>query len=98
MLRRRFDFLFVELSVAAGELVPRYALWLRLHELGWDPVRLEHKHVVAFLDRHLASFLDEHDLRVAPRALRRLRKRLQRHDPARATPEEILERIFQAPH
>ena len=34
MERRRFDHLFLELSVALGALAPRYALWLRIHEFG----------------------------------------------------------------
>jgi len=94
MLRRRFDHLFVELSVAADELVPRYALWLRLHELGWDPVRLDRDEVLAFADDHLAGFLAEHDLRIRPRALRILRRRLRGFDPEQPTPEEVFERLF----
>jgi hypothetical protein len=94
--RRRFDHLFTELSVAAGELVPRYALWLCVQELGWDPVRIEADEVVAFVDDHLDAFLAEHDLFVPPRARRRLRRSLRRFDPRRPAPEEILERIFPA--
>jgi len=41
MSLRRFDHLYTELSVAAGELAPRYALWLQLAELCGDPARLE---------------------------------------------------------
>jgi len=96
MNRRRFDNLVIELSVAAGELVPRYALWLRLQELGCDPVVLSQGDVRVFLDEHLGPFLEREALCIRPREVRRLRKRLLRYDPRHATPEEVLHRIFDA--
>ena len=96
MNRRRFDHLVVELSVSAGELVPRYALWLRLQDLGCDPVGLEREDVRRFIDDHLADFLVREELAIAPREVRRLRKRLLRYDPRHPTPEEVLHRIFSA--
>ena len=48
MGRRRFDHLHSELSVAVGRLVSRYALWLQLRELGWDPEGLSRSQAVVF--------------------------------------------------
>jgi hypothetical protein len=96
MNRRRFDNLVIELSVAAGELVPRYALWLALQDLGCDPVVLSQDDVRTFVDEHLAAFLEVEELCIRPRETRRLRKRLLRYDPRHPTPEEVLHRIFDA--
>ncbi len=96
MDRRRFDHLVVELSVSAGELVPRYALWLQFQELGCDPIRLEREDVRLFIDEHLAAFLSREELTIAPREVQRLRRRLLRYDPRHPTPEEVLHRIFTA--
>lgn len=94
MSPRRFDHFAIELSVAAGELAPRYALWLRLQELGWDPLDLQREHVATFLDEHLVRFMKDEQLSIAPRPLRQLRKRVLRFEPDQPTPDEILERIF----
>jgi hypothetical protein len=94
--RRRFDHLAIELSVSAGELVPRYALWLRFQDLGCDPVRLEREDVRRFIDDHLADFLIREELVIPPRETLRLRKRLLRYDPRHPSPEEVLHRIFTA--
>lgn len=94
MALRRFDHLATELSVALGRLTPRYALWLRLQELGFDPMDLERDQAVTFLERHLDGFLDEFDLNLTGRARRRLLRAVAHFDPLQPTPEEILERIF----
>jgi hypothetical protein len=91
--RRRFEHLHVELSVAAGSLVPRWALWLRLEELGWAPDALDRDGVLAFQRWHARGFLAEHGLALTPREERRLARSLARFDPARPTPEEVLERF-----
>jgi hypothetical protein len=95
--RRRFDNLVIELSVAAGRLVPRYALWLHLHELGLDPVGLPKRDLLAFLDDELRGFMSVHDLEISDRALRRLRSRIDRFDPRYPTPEETMRRILDLP-
>ena len=82
MPRRRFDHLVSELSVRVGRLVPRYAPWLRFHELKLDPEWLTRGEVLGFVDRHLAAFLVQHGLR--------LRRVLERHDPLQPTPDEWL--------
>ena len=96
MRRRRFDHLAVELSVAAREPIPRYALWLGLQEHGLDPHELGRDALLAFLDGPLSGFLVEHQLAVPRRALRRLRRRVARFDPAYPTPEEVFARIVDA--
>jgi hypothetical protein len=94
--RRRFTHLHTEVSVAVGELVPRWALWLELEQRGLSPERLTRDGVLAFRERHLAAFLAEHRLSLDARAARRLSRRLARFDPRRPTPEEVLERLVAA--
>ena len=100
MERRRFDHLYVELSVALGELAPRYALWLRVAELGdkpelvGKPERRERDAAVSFCREELGTFLAEHDLHLATRPLRRLVRAVSRYDPEHPTPEEQLTGLF----
>jgi len=91
--RRRFTHLHTELSVALGTLVPRWALWLRLEERGFPPERLTRDGVLAFQQRELDDFLAEQRLSLSPRSARRLARTLARFDPARPTPEEVMERL-----
>jgi hypothetical protein len=88
--RRRFDHMNAEISVAAGYAVPRYALWLRLHELGWDPETLTRSQALAFCDGPLAAFLADHGVSLARRARQRLRREIRRFEPAVPTPYERL--------
>ena len=90
MRRRRFDHLFEEISVRIGRLAPRYALWLRLQELGMDADALSRDEVVDFCRDHLEGFLREHELALAPRQARDLLRTVARHDPALRTPAEWL--------
>jgi hypothetical protein len=92
--RRGFDHLFAELSVAAGRIVPRYALWLRIGEQGFDPALLSRDDVLAFSRDQLPGFLAEHDIALQPRSARRLARRLRGFDPMRPTPEEHLARMI----
>lgn len=82
--------------MAAGALVPRWALWLRLEELGWAPAALTRDGALAFQRWHARGFLAEHGLAITPREERRLARSLGRFDPARPTPEEVLERCARA--
>jgi hypothetical protein len=88
--RRRFDHLFEEISVRIGRLAPRYALWLRLRELGMDADALSRDDVMTFCSDHLAGFLHEYELALAPRQARDLLRCVARHDPALRTPAEWL--------
>lgn len=83
--------------MAVGRLVPRYALWLELRDLGWDPDDLSREAIIEFHDRHLDRFLADHELLLAPREQRKLRRRLARIDPRHPTPEETLTRILAPP-
>jgi hypothetical protein len=91
--RRRFDQLWVELSVAVGQRVPRYALWLRLHEHGFDPEDLSCEHALAFCGAPLSGFLDERGLALALRTRRRLVRSVARFDPSVPTPCELFARL-----
>lgn len=93
MGRRRFSHLHTELSLAVGQVVPRYALWLDLAERGWNPERLTRAAVIAFSDHHLHRFLAAQRLSLSARAARRLRRALMRFDPLQPTPEERMERL-----
>lgn len=88
--RARFDHLVAEISVAVGTLVPRYPLWLRLHELGQDPETLSSEAAAAFCGGPARRFLADHGYGLSWGARRRLIKSVSRYDPARPTPEEAL--------
>jgi hypothetical protein len=91
--RRRFDQLWVELSVALGQRVPRYALWLRMHEHGWDPEDLSREGALAFCGAPLSGFLWERGLALGPRTRRRLERSVARFDPNVPTPCEVFARL-----
>jgi hypothetical protein len=91
--RRWFNHLFVELSVALGEVAPRYALWLRIGEHGFDPAKLERHQVMSFCDQQLPVFLADHSLGLSPRAHRKMLRSLRRFDPRAQSPEEHLARM-----
>ncbi|MBW2243875.1 MAG: hypothetical protein JRH01_17990 [Deltaproteobacteria bacterium] len=91
-MRRGFDHLHAELSVAAGLALPSYALWLCLREAGRDPERLSRDDLLAALEGELAGFLRDRGLRLAPRRNRGLQRRLRVFDPQTPTPEELLAR------
>ncbi len=93
MRRRRFEFLYEELSVRLGRLAPRYALWLRLRETGADPESLSRADALRFSEHELPGFLAEHGLRLGPAELRGLVRAVARHDPAVPTPAEWVARI-----
>lgn len=88
MGRRRFDHLFAEISVAAGVRVPRYALWLALHEAALDPEALSRDAALTFCDGPLGAFLRAHGLALAPHRARELRRTVARFDPRHPTPYE----------
>jgi hypothetical protein len=92
--RRRFEHLFVELSVALGELAPRYALWLRVGEFAESAEALDREAAVAFCREGLQPFLAEHDHSLSARQLRRLVRVVSRYDPLQATAEEQMSALF----
>ena len=90
MDRRRFDHLVHELSLELGDGIPRYALWLRIHEAGLDPERLTREEALALCGGFLKRFLRENGRRLSPLARRRVRRSVARFEPALPTPEERL--------
>ena len=93
MARRRFDHLVLEISVAVGTRIPRYPLWLRLHEFGLNPERLSCQAIITFCGAPLTRFLADHGLALPRRARRRLERNLRRYDPALSTPYERMAQI-----
>ena len=91
--RRRFDHLVTELSVAVGQKIPRYALWLRLHEYGWNPDELSRDEAISFCGTPLSSFLATQGLRLRASRQRRLQREMARYDPALPTPYERMARF-----
>jgi hypothetical protein len=84
--RRRFDYLHTELSVALGVAVPRFDLWMELHECNIDPERLTREEAIAFCDGPLKPYLHRCGLSLRRRALRRLCRKVGEYDPDLATP------------
>jgi len=91
--RRRFEFLYEELSLRLGRLAPRYALWLRVRESGADPESLSRADALHFSEHELPDFLAEHGLDLRPADLQSLVRAVARHDPAVRTPAEWMARI-----
>ena len=91
MSRLIFNHLFVELSVSVGIRIPRYALWLRLHDLGLNPEALRLADVLAFCDGPVDTFLADRGYTLSRRARRKLRKSLAKFDPIRPITDEIID-------
>jgi hypothetical protein len=83
----------MSISVALRVPIPRYALWLHLHELGCNPEGLTREMALAFCDGPLSGFLAERGLRLTRRALRRLCKEVERYDPQWLDADEQLAEI-----
>ena len=86
--RRRFDNLHTELSVALGVAIPRFGLWMELHDCNMEPERLTQHEAMAFCNGPLESYLHRCGLSLRPRALRRLCRKVRKYDPSIATPYE----------
>lgn len=88
-MRKRFDHLVQEITLAVGQEIPRYRLWLRLHEHGCDPEVLTARMAVAFCDGPLASFLAAEGLKIRWMARRRLREAVAYFDPMVHSPDSL---------
>jgi len=91
--RRRFDHLAMELSLALGARVPRYPLWLHLHEAGRDPETLSREDAIAYCDADLGAFLAGEGLCLSRRALRQIRRAVDRFDPDLPDPADRFARL-----
>ncbi len=90
MARSRFDHLAVEVSVAVGIAIPRYPLWLHLHENGADPEALSRDAAIDFCEGPLQHFLADRGFRLSLREKRQLLKRVTRFDPEQPSPADRL--------
>lgn len=90
MRRRRFNHLLSELSLAVGAPIPRFQLWMELHEYGWDPELLTRDAAIAFCQAPVHTFLASRRLRLSARASRILRRRIAQYDASAREPEDHL--------
>ena len=79
-----------EVSLAVGQRISRYALWLRLRELGANPEALDREAAVGFCEGPLLHFLVDQGFGLSPRALRHLARAVARFDPQRPSPADRL--------
>ncbi|HEU4427577.1 MAG TPA: hypothetical protein VFT98_02390 [Myxococcota bacterium] len=88
--RRRFDHFAVELSLALGVRVPRHSLWIAVAgRLGCA------SELARFCDAPLDDWLRSQRLGPLLAQCRgRILREVQRFDPARRTPEEIIGALF----
>lgn len=93
MRRRLFDHLVLEISLALGRPMPRYALWLHLHGAGLDPEEIRCDQAAAYCGDPLAAFLAERGLALGWRRRRRLMRAVRRFDSTLPTPEEHFARF-----
>jgi hypothetical protein len=68
--------------------VPRFNLWMELHEWDIDPEHLTREQAIAFCDGPLQRYLHRYGHSLPPRALRRLSRKVAKYDPSTATPYE----------
>ena len=86
MGRDRFDNLIEELTAMVGGSIPRYALWLRVHERGLDPENLTRDEAVSLCGGFLQRFLRERGFHLRTGEVRRLRRAVASYDPSLPTP------------
>jgi hypothetical protein len=91
--RRRFEHLVVEISLAVEQNIPRYRLWLQMHDLGWNPENLDIEEALSFCDNNLRIYLAECGLKMSSRSVRKLRREIGRFDPNIITPFERMAEI-----
>jgi hypothetical protein len=91
--RRVFNRLVVEISLAVGHCVSRYALWVYVRELGIDPEQMSVQDAQGFCGAPLRRFLAAQGLRLEPGDLRRLERQLCHINPYRADPYDRLARL-----
>ena len=92
MPRRRFEHLVAEISLSVDALVPRYRLWLDLHERGLDPEALSREAALAYCRGPLGAFLEGQGFRLCERERRRLLRSVARFVPEVPTAEECFSR------
>jgi hypothetical protein len=86
MGRRVFNRLVIEISLAVGYYVSRYALWVYMHELEIDPEQMTAQDVRGFCGPHLRRFLAAQGILLEPGELRKLERQIREINPYRADP------------
>lgn len=92
MGRRRFDHLAIEVSLAVGCRIPRYELWLSMHDHGCNPEGLSRENALSFCGAPLVAFLADRGWLLSERRLRRIQRAVRRYDPSVPSPYERLAR------
>ena len=93
MERRYFEFLYQEFCMAIDRRISRYELWLLVMEAAPDPSRLCDTEKKRFVDQSIDGLLSREKKELAPRARKRLRRRLLAFDSQHPSPEEWLTRL-----
>jgi hypothetical protein len=92
MSRRRFEHLFVEISLAVDARIPRYRLWLHLREQGLDPEALSREAALDYCRGPLQRFLAAQGFWLLERERRHLLRSVARFAAEIPTPEEYFSR------
>jgi len=90
MPKRYFEHLYNEICVVVGRRISRYDLWLLMWDNGGDPDELDRSQARHFVENNLSALLIEQSCVLAPRARKRLERRILHFDPDHPTPEEWL--------
>jgi hypothetical protein len=97
MGRRVFNRLVIEISLAVGHFISRYALWMYVHELDLDPEEMTAQDAAALCGVPLRRFLATQAIRLEPGELRRLESRIRKINPYRADPYDRVDGMERAP-
>jgi hypothetical protein len=97
MGRRVFNRLVIEISLAVGHCISRYALWMYVHELDLDPEEMTAEDAAGLCGVPLRRFLASQAIRLDPVQLRRLEGRIRRINPYRADPYDRVDGMERAP-
>jgi hypothetical protein len=97
MGRRVFNRLVIEISLAVGHCISRYALWMYVHELDLDPEEMTAQDAAGLCGLPLRRFLAAQAIRLEPGELRRLESRIRKINPYRADPYDRVDGMERVP-
>ncbi len=97
MGRRVFNRLVIEISLAVGYYVSRYALWVYMHELEIDPEQMTAQDVRGFCGPRLRRFLAAQGIRLEPGELHKLERQIRGINPYRPDPYDRIEGVERVP-
>jgi len=96
MGRRVFNQLVVEISLAVGHFISRYALWVYVHELDLDPEQMTARDAADLCGVRLRRFLAAQGIRLEPGELQKLERRIRGINPYRPDPYDRVEGLERA--